>query len=158
MNWKAALLAAALALSAPGTAAQTTPVPLGRPLLSGTTSGLAWGIYSGGLASASLQEDGQRLRVGVPAGASVLGTRYDAAKKTALLTYRVPGGLGARSALAFATNQLQLQGFDIAERNFPNASSARATLRRDGHGMEVQTTRQPNGDIQVLYVFGAPAP
>lgn len=157
-NWKAALLAAALALSSSAAIAQTTPVPLPKPLLSGTTSGLAWGIYAGGLTAASLLEDGQGLRVGVPAGASVLGTRYDTAQRTALLTYRLPRGLDARSALAFATNQLQLQGFDIGERSFPTASSARATLRRDGQGLEVLTTRQANGDMQVLYVFGRPQP
>ncbi|GGL84641.1 hypothetical protein GCM10010840_23150 [Deinococcus aerolatus] len=158
VNWKAALLAAALALSCHAAVAQTTPVSLPKPLLSGTTSGLAWGIYAGRLTSASLLEEGQGLRVGVPAGASVLGTRYDAAQRTALLTYRLPRGLDARSALAFATNQLQLQGFDIGERSFPTASSARAALSRDGQGLTVQTTRQANGDTQVLYVFGAAAP
>lgn len=158
VNWKAVVLAAALALSTGPAVAQTAPAALPRPLLSGTTSGLAWGLYAGGLTRANLLEDGPGLRVGIPARASVLGTRYDAAKKTALLSYRLPGGLDARSALAFATNQLQLQGFDIGERRFPTASSARATLRRDGQGLEVQTTRQPNGDMQVLYVFSSPQP
>lgn len=158
LRWRAALLAAVLALPASSAAAQTTPAEPPKPLLSGTTSGLGWGIYAGGLSSASLQDDGPGMRVGVPAGASVLGTRYDAAKRTALLTYRLPKGLDARSALAFATNQLQLQGFDIGTRSFPNASSARATLMRDGQGLDVQTTRQANGDIQVLYVFSTAAP
>lgn len=156
MIWKgkAVLLAAVLALSSSSGVAQG----VGKPLLGGTTSGLAWGIYAGGLTTASLQEDGPDLRVSVPAGASVLGTRYDAAKRTALLSYRLPGGLDARSALAFATNQLQLQGFDIGERSFPDASSARATLNRDGQRIEVQTTRQANGDLQVQYVFGRVQP
>ncbi|CAM4149302.1 hypothetical protein [Deinococcus marmoris] len=158
LNWKAGMLAAALALSASPVIAQTMPVPLPKPLLSGTTSGVGWGIYAGGLTNAGLQEEGQGLRVGVPAGAGVLGTRYDTAKRTALLTYRLPKGLDARSALAFATNQLQLQGFDIGERTFPDARSAHATLSRDGQSIEVQTTRQANGDMQVLYVFGGPQP
>ncbi len=157
MNWNALVLAAALALPSGFALGQAAP-PLPRPLLSGTTSGLGWGIYGSGLTSASLQEDGQRLRVGVPAGASVLGTRYDVANRTALLTYRLPGGLDARSALAFATNQLQFQGFDVIERSFKTASSASAALVRGGQGLEVQTTRQSNGDIQVMYVFGAAAP
>ncbi|QFP76030.1 hypothetical protein [Deinococcus sp. AJ005] len=158
LNWRAGVLAAVLALSASPVLAQTTPVSLPKPLLSGTTSGLGWGIYAGGLTNAGLQEEGQGLRVSVPAGASVLGTRYDAVKRTALLTYRLPKGLDARSALAFATNQLQLQGFDIGERTFPDASSARATLSRDAQSIEVHTTRQANGDMQVLYVFGGPQP
>ncbi|MFK7600624.1 hypothetical protein ACI3L1_00285 [Deinococcus sp. SM5_A1] len=156
VNWRAGVLAAALALSASPALAQTTPVPLPKPLLSGTTSGVGWGIYAGGLTGASLQEEGQGLRVSVPAGASVLGTRYDVVKRTALLTYRLPKGLDARSALAFATNQLQLQGFDIGERTFPDARSARATLSRDGQSIEVQTTRQATGDMQVVYVFSVP--
>ncbi|CAM3791328.1 hypothetical protein DESA109040_21585 [Deinococcus saxicola] len=158
VNWRAGVLAAALALSASPALAQTTPVPLPKPLLSGTTSGVGWGIYADGLTKAGLQEEGQGLRVGVPTGAGVLGTRYDAAKRTALLTYRLPKGLDARSALAFATNQLQLQGFDIGKRTFPEASSARATLSRDGQSIEVQTMRQANGDMQVMYVFGSLQP
>ena len=158
MNWQAAALAVALALSSSLALAQTSAQALPKPLLGGTTAGLAWGLYAGGLSSAALQEEGQGLRVGVPVGASVLGTRYDVGRGAALLTYRLPGGLDARSALAYATNQLQLQGFDIGERTFPDARSARATLGRDGQSIEVQTTRKANGDIQVLYVFGGAQP
>ncbi|GGO27089.1 hypothetical protein GCM10008949_18420 [Deinococcus humi] len=146
------MLAAALALSSGSALSQAAP-PLPRPLLSGSTSGLGWAIYAGGLRGADLQEDGQSLRLGAPVGASVLGTRYDAARKTALLTYRVPGGLGARSALAFATNQLQLQGFDLRERTFKDANSASATLSREGRKIEIQITRRDGGDLQVLYGF-----
>lgn len=149
MNFRTVLLAAALAAGSGAGTAQA----VGKPLLGGTTSGLSWGIYSGGLTRDSLQEEGQSLRVSVPVGASVLGTRYDTEKRAALLTYRIPRGLDARSALAFATNQLQLQGFDAGARTFPEPSSARATLSRDGQSIEVQTMRRANGDIQVSYIF-----
>ncbi|CAM3577226.1 hypothetical protein DEFR109230_03895 [Deinococcus frigens] len=148
------LLAAAVALSSGSGAARA----VGEAVLSGTTSGVSWGIYAGSLSNASLQEEGQGLRVGVPAGASVLGARYDADSRTAVLTYRLPRGLDARSALAFATNQLQLQGFDVGRRTFPSASSARATLSRDGQMIEIQTARQASGDLQVRYVFGGSQP
>ncbi|MDV6375755.1 hypothetical protein [Deinococcus arenicola] len=154
MNFKTVLLAVMLA-SGVG-AAQG----MGKPLLGGTTSGLTWGLYAGGLTTASLQEEGQGLRVSVPVGARVLGTRYDLQERAALLTYRIPRGLDARSALAYATNQLQLQGFDIGVRTFPNASTAQAILSRDSQNMEVRAVRRANGDLQVSYVFlrGAAGP
>ena len=87
------LLLSALLLTFPA-AAQTT----GERLLSGTTLGLPWGLYRGGLTN--LGDGDPRLRLSAPQGARVLGTRYDEGTRTALLTYRHGGD--ARQALAFA--------------------------------------------------------
>ncbi len=155
MNWKAILIATLLLVPAGRAFAQTTstPVTTPAPLLSGTTDGLPWGLYPGGLTD--LQEGENRLRLSVPADARVLGTRYDGEgrRPAALITYRVPGGLDARSALAFATNQLQRQGFDLTSRAYPDSNQARALLRRQDRLIEVQILQGATGNLQALYLF-----
>lgn len=138
------LLLSALLLTFPA-AAQTT----GERLLSGTTLGLPWGLYRGGLTH--LGDGDPRLRLSAPQGARVLGTRYDEGTRTALLTYRHSGD--ARETLAFAVGQLQRQGFTLTSRAFPSPGQARALLRRAERLVEVQVIRGAEGVTQVLYRF-----
>lgn len=138
------LLLSALLLTAPA-AAQTT----GERLLSGTTLGLPWGLYRGGLTN--LGDGDPRLRLSAPQGARVLGTRHDGGTRTALLTYRHRGD--AREALEFAVDQLRRQGFSLTHRTFPSPGQARALLRRVERLVEVQVIRGAEGVTQVLYRF-----
>ncbi|MPY67992.1 hypothetical protein F8S09_15135 [Deinococcus sp. SDU3-2] len=138
------LLLSALLLAVPA-AAQTT----GERLLSGTTLGLPWGFYQGGLTN--LGDGEARLRMSAPQGARVLGTRYDAGGRAALLTYR--GDRDARAALAFAVEQLQRQGFNLTYRAYPSPGQARALLRRVDRLLEVQIIRGAEGVTQALYRF-----
>jgi hypothetical protein len=158
MNWKTILIAAALVVPAGSVSAQTTsaqttpPANTPAPLLSGTTDGLPWGLYPGGLTD--LQEGENRLRLSAPADARVLGTRYSGGDRpAALITYRAAGGLDARSALAFATNQLQRQGFDLTSRAYPDSNQARALLRRQERLIEVHILQGATGNLQALYLF-----
>lgn len=147
MNQKALVLAALLACASP-VLAQTTP----SPLLSGTTADLPWGLYAGGLTD--LQTGDNRLRLSAPEGVRVLGTRYDAGTRTALITYRPTSGLSAQNALAFATEQLQRQGFDLTYRViYPDEARARALLRRMDRLIEVQVLKGATGAVQALYQF-----
>lgn len=138
------LLLSALLLAVPA-AAQTT----GERLLSGTTLGLPWGLYRGGLTN--LGDGDPRLRLSAPQGARVLGTRYDGGTRTALLTYRHGGD--AREALAFAVEQLQRQGFTLTYRAYPSPGQTRALLRRVDRLVEVRIIRGAEGVTQVLYRF-----
>ncbi|GGL78969.1 hypothetical protein GCM10010840_16020 [Deinococcus aerolatus] len=148
MNQKALVFAALLACAPLPAVAQTTPAPL----LSGTTGTLPWGLYAGGLTD--LQAGDNRLRLSAPAGVRVLGTRYDDGSRTALLTYRPTSGLSAQNALAFATEQLQRQGFELTYRViYPDEARARALLRRMDRLIEVQVLKGATGAIQALYQF-----
>lgn len=148
MNKKTLVFAALLACSTLPVAAQTTPTPL----LSGTTGTLPWGLYAGGLTD--LQAGDNRLRLSAPEGAKVLGTRYDDGSRTALITYRPPSGLSAQNALAFATEQLQRQGFELTFRViYPDEARARALLRRTNRLIEVEILRGATGAVQALYQF-----
>lgn len=139
-----ALLFSALLFTVPA-AAQVT----GDRLLSGTTFGLRWGIYAGGLTN--LQDGDPRLRLSAPLGARVLGTRYDDGGSAAQVAYRHSGD--SRTALAFAVDQLQRQGFAVTFRAFPSDYQARALLRRVDLLLEVEVTRGAQGVINVLYDF-----
>lgn len=147
------LLLSALLLTVPAAqtaAAQTTVTQTtGERLLSGTTFGLRWGIYAGGLTN--LQDGEPRLRLSAPLGARVLGTRYDDQGNAALLAYRHSGN--SRAALDFAVDQLQRQGFAVTFRAFPSPYQARALLRRVDLLLEVEVTRGARGVINVLYDF-----
>jgi hypothetical protein len=147
MNPQFLVLAALLACATLPAAAQTTPAPL----LSGTTADLPWGLYAGGLTD--LQEGDNRLRLSAPEEARVLGTRYDANTRTALITYRPLSALSAHDALAFATDQLQRQGFDVTFRVYPEATRARALLRRTDRLIEIEILQGARGVIQALYQF-----
>lgn len=119
------------------------------PLLRGNTLGLPWGLYSGGLTD--LDSGEARLRLSAPAEAKVLGTRYDAATRTALITYR--SALSAREAMAFAVGQLERQGFTLTQRDYPQVSQARALLRRTDRLVEMQVLQSKGNVISVLYTF-----
>lgn len=147
MNHKILVLAALLVCATLPAAAQTTPAPL----LSGTTDTLPWGLYAGGLTD--LQAGENRLRLSAPEQARVLGTRYDAPTRSALITYRPTPALDVQAALAFATNQLQRQGFELTFRVFPEDTRARALLRRVDRLIEVQIIQGASGTIQALYQF-----
>ncbi|CAM4235828.1 hypothetical protein [Deinococcus marmoris] len=147
MNQKSFILAALLACAPLSAAAQTTPAPL----LSGTTGTLPWGLYAGGLTD--LQAGENRLRLSAPEQAKVLGTRYDAGTRTALITYRPTPALDVRGALDFATDQLQRQGFELTFRVYPEDTRARALLRRTDRLIEVQVLQGATGNIQALYQF-----
>jgi len=131
------------------TTIQTTAQTTGERLLSGTTLGLPWGIYAGGLTN--LQDGEPRLRLSAPLGARVLGTRYTPGTRAALVTYR--HDLDARAALAFAVNQLQRQGFELTFRAWPGEGRAQAILRRNETLIEVRITRGAQGVTQALYLF-----
>ncbi|MFD1733095.1 hypothetical protein ACFSC4_21265 [Deinococcus malanensis] len=83
-------------------------------LLSGTTLGLPWGLYSG--AKSRPQKDESRLQLSARSGARVLGAKYDAGTQSALLSYR--DNLNARHALEVAVDQLQRQGFELTFRSW----------------------------------------
>lgn len=158
MNQTALILAALLTCAAVPASAQTTPTQTmparttPTPLLSGTTADLPWGLYAGGLTD--LQTGDNRLRLSAPEGARVLGTRYDDGSRTALITYRPAPDIDARSALAFATGQLQRQGFELTFRVFyPEEGRARALLRRTDRLIEVQIIKGATGAVQALYQF-----
>lgn len=118
-------------------------------LLSGTTLGLPWGIYAG--SAASLQTDSTRLRISAPSGARILGTRYDPGSRSALVSYR--HGQNARSALEFAVEQLQRQGFELTFRSWPGEGRAQALLRRNESLVEIRITRGAEHVTQALYRF-----
>ncbi|GGO41934.1 hypothetical protein [Deinococcus humi] len=147
MNQKSLVLAALLVCATLPAAAQTTPAPL----LSGTTGTLSWGLYAGGLTD--LQTGDNRLRLSAPEQAKVLGTRYDAGTRTALITYRPPPALDVRGALDFAAAQLQRQGFELTFRVYLEGARARALLRRTDRLVEVQMIQGASGTIQALYQF-----
>lgn len=130
-----------------------SPSPLGLEtgarLLSGTTLGLPWGVYRGGLTN--LYSGDMRLRLSAPEGASVVGTRYDDRSRTILLSYRADRT--AQAAREFAVEQLRRQGFDLADRNSPAPGRASALLRRTDRLLAVQVTREAGGVLQVQYRF-----
>ncbi|GGO31760.1 hypothetical protein [Deinococcus humi] len=149
MNRKVLILAALLGCSTIAASAQTLPLPL----LSGTTGDLPWGLYAGGLTD--LQAGENRLRLSAPEQAKVLGTRYDADSRTALISYRPMAPMDAQRALAFATEQLQREGFDLTFRviSTPQNTRARALLRRNDHLIEIEVIQGTSGIIQALYQF-----
>lgn len=139
------LVPAAAQVQPPASQQATT----GPTLLSGTSYGLPWGVYAGGETD---KTDGDpRLRLSVPAGVRVLGTRYDPQSATLVVTYR--SNLNARESTAFIVEQLQQQGFEVGTRRFPTVGRAEATLTRTDRVLDVQAIRGQNGVTNVTYQF-----
>ncbi len=121
-----------------------------RALLSGTTDGVQWTVYGPGNLS-NLAQNEKTIEISAHPQATVLGTRYDAGGRTAILAFRVSAPL--QTVFDFHDQQLTAQGFKrVASSVGQNLAEARYT--RGGEEVRFRLNGESNNSYRAFLDLG----
>ncbi|CAM4235677.1 hypothetical protein [Deinococcus marmoris] len=123
------------------------PVALAQqqPVLSGTTNGLAWTLYSPGELG-GLSNQSTTLKVSAHPQATVIGSKYD--NQSAVLAFRVNAPL--MTVYTYHDEQLRAQGFTRTSQNMAG-NTAQATYTRNGSQVRLNLVRQGNNSYRATF-------
>jgi hypothetical protein len=123
------------------------PVALAQqqPVLSGTTNGLAWTLYSPGELG-DLSNQSTTLKVSAHPQATVIGSKYS--DETAILAFRVDAPL--LTVYTYHDDQLRAQGFTRTSQNI-TGNTAQATYTRNGSQVQMKLVRQDDNTYRATF-------